>query len=1248
LKLELVKHLEHLAATIGLTLNELIDEVKNLQLDSLNFTSSTDYDTLQKVYPELIFHEIHRLNELVEANQLYGVFLQIKDVFEVIAKYPVLYYVSLLKQQKSMLDDEQLLMYNILSQVLSLGHWESALKKITDILSKQSVKTPEQEAIEIISQSVWKIYKDNKVVKWRNDNIGHGALGNANKVDFKGKLLTYLNVLKDFFNQNDIQQAFQQLKYVLQQDGVEIQLAKKQVLEKVYLEKENNHLLLFDSFYSNKKLTGYLDYSNGQKHFRSHKHIEKDYKKFVQSSNKTSVLDMSQHIPLDIINEAYEQQLLTELKDEYMKPDYLFDWLEDILRNNVTFKKHLIMEEGMGKTTFIHAIDERKMNKAPKSEGFSKTTIRAIYFNSFIQDITSYFKNALFDVLTSMNIQGVEHQIPLYQIVDDFRNKPTVKSFLAVLEYYRKLYLEYTNKEQLLIILDGLDELSPDQLEWVQKILPKEQDLSQHITLLVTSRPSIKPLETFDPYVITREHPENITLLVKYLKKHIDKDDQVILEQLLPVTEYRFLYTRPLVLVQKFKSLQLTNYSEVVSEYLKMLHELYADKHCSILYEVFALLSVTPKALTLEQISYILTLEKPSFKVLGLMRDVKCWLTSYWENGAYVYEIRHDIIKQQFLQNKKIQSSLTLLQNMWNEIAIRPVDERLTEKEMLLFFLCKESTKQNKAYIQNIHKIIQSTYPFVESKREIEMLILLLRGAIPYEKKERVELLEYYLMEMHVVKGEQQTIYQDIKKSAYKPIITKSNFEAIGRTLVLDMIMGNTFSEEYPSFNRERYLDRAIQVKPYIDKINKQHIIGLNMAKSRVINWRNFTKEWSQFPQNHYLMAQAIESRIFVCSKDMNLVETEKIYNHFLKLVNDYYPIQILSTSYEIHINYLRMLINHYHQKHGLLEENINFPYFNFGKNGYSNIFEKDSIILYKKILNVVIKLNEIQSKLLALNHQNVTTDHSLTLNIVLRQSIEMNISGEAVFTLYETCNNYLRWINHGQFEKTPEQTMLLKYMEAMYKPVKDMEGQLTQELFKKVAEQIPLLDENASLNELLEKILTMEDEQLKSHLLYQGLRTKYIFVRNGAQPIGSRWQEYLSYLVESTHLKYYSNCEKGLLHFFYAYSIYERMMNDSMDEATFTPLYKKHLDVLMIAMDILIPSEPSNEVDTLVKHYAMNFTYEKANLEANLYKTGHRIVEFIGYYKEYAGQLSGRKDYLSNLPTDEELEEFLSSIDLK
>src|SRR5690606_33558934 len=121
--------------------------------------------------------------------------------------------------------------------------------------------------------------------------------------------------------------------------------------------------------------------------------------------------------------------------------------------------------------------------------------------------------------------------------------------------------------------------------------------------------------------------------------------------------------------------------------------------------------------------------------------------------------------------------------------------------------------------------------------------------------------------------------------AAYTPFITHLNFQAIGRVLILDLIMGTEFPNEYP-WDKEKYLTRAFNIKPYIDR-DKQNIIGLNMAKSRQINWKTFKKRWHQHPENRYLMVQAIRTRMVDYLYAMNITKADELHEHFLNLISN-------------------------------------------------------------------------------------------------------------------------------------------------------------------------------------------------------------------------------------------------------------------------------------------------------------------------------------------------------------------------
>lgn len=417
------------------------------------------------------------------------------------------------------------------------------------------------------------------------------------------------------------------------------------------------------------------------------------------------------------------------------------------------------------------------------------------------------------------------------------------------------------------------------------------------------------------------------------------------------------------------------------------------------------------------------------------------------------------------------------------------------------------------------------------------------------------------------------------------------------------------------------------------------------MAKNRQINWKTFKKRWQQYPEIRYLMVQAIRTRMVDYLYAINITKAEELHEYFLNLINNEYPIQILAVCYKVQFNYLKLLMKHYSQENGFSEGKIMLPFFNFG-NGHANIYEKYSFILYQKIINEVSRLNEIQKKLLDLNHHNLSSDHALTLNVVLGQALEINISNETVVKLYEICNYYLKWIRDKNIEKTADQNDLLELMEGSYKPAKEAEAYLTEKLYQLIINHLPNINPKATIDELLEIILSIDDEQLRSELLYHGLRTKYMAVHNRTQRIGNRWHEYLAYLVDATNLTYFSDVEKGLLHYFYAYSIYERLMNNSMSNVKNNPLYQKHLDVLQKATELLLSSEISDETDFIVRNIALLFTFEQANLEANLYQTGHPIVKYKDLYLNKLPEATGtNKRQVDNKEFEKILENFLKEL---
>src|SRR5690606_37925178 len=93
-------------------------------------------------------------------------------------------------------------------------------------------------------------------------------------------------------------------------------------------------------------------------------------------------------------------------------------------------------------------------------------------------------------------------------------------------------------------------------------------------------------------------------------------------------------------------------------------------------------------------------------------------------------------------------------------------------------------------------------------------------------------------------------------------------------------------------------------------------------------------------------------------------------------------------------------------------------------------------------------------------------------------------------------------------------------------------------------------------------------------------------------------------------------------------------------------PLYQKHLDVLQKATELLLSSEISDETDFIVRNIALLFTFEQANLEANLYQTGDPIVKYKNLYLNKLPEATGtNKRQVDNKEFETILENFLKEL---
>lgn len=119
---------------------------------------------------------------MFERGQVYGAVLQLKDLLEVLIKFPVLLTTAqIYHKQGGRSASENKLLAALLQKSLSLGDWD----RIANTLKKSSLAP---SPLHRILEHICTIYNKYQITNWRNTEIGHGALAFAEDEKFQQDL----------------------------------------------------------------------------------------------------------------------------------------------------------------------------------------------------------------------------------------------------------------------------------------------------------------------------------------------------------------------------------------------------------------------------------------------------------------------------------------------------------------------------------------------------------------------------------------------------------------------------------------------------------------------------------------------------------------------------------------------------------------------------------------------------------------------------------------------------------------------------------------------------------------------------------------------------------------------------------------------------------------------------------------------------------------------------------------------------
>ena len=133
----------------------------------------SDRSSVMRNYPYFISHEYEKFEGLCAAGLYTGAAMELKDLFEIILKLPVLTGMAYIIQSGDK-EGSRVCLKTLMRKPPSLGDWKVLADIVTVHLPARSVYAA---PLHSILENVTDLYNNSKVniIKWRNDLFGHGA-----------------------------------------------------------------------------------------------------------------------------------------------------------------------------------------------------------------------------------------------------------------------------------------------------------------------------------------------------------------------------------------------------------------------------------------------------------------------------------------------------------------------------------------------------------------------------------------------------------------------------------------------------------------------------------------------------------------------------------------------------------------------------------------------------------------------------------------------------------------------------------------------------------------------------------------------------------------------------------------------------------------------------------------------------------------------------------------------------------------
>ena len=435
---------------------------------------------------------------------------QIKDVGEVLLKLPILCAAAYLKE----VENDDSIAVKMIEKKLSISDWTTICSHLISKYNRQYRYAIPVCLRNILERVNW-LCNNSKLVEGRNDYLGHGAMGFDDNAEYRAFSVTLMEGVSKYLDEvfNDYSQIvikvgdhalkgrfFPDLSEVeippiLLLEGKEIPLSPFIVNSSAY------GGLFFDYFRTgNTELSAMgLNYitGGGRKPFIAPYYRElyqREYRNILNSKSEMA----NENVDGDTIGIELEKLLDSmNTTDNFIRPDYIIKWINDIHIDEHGSVCLLMMDRGMGKTSLSYALADKKISEM-------NDTFVAAYYCGSSQIQRDYILAINHALATGISERKTDSFELLKRDAPDRR-----QNMLESLEYFREQHKLWDHKTKLMLIIDGLDEL-PQENQGLFDYIPAPENMPDNVYILLTSRNPVKePL------------PEHVTKGLTGIRKNI-------------------------------------------------------------------------------------------------------------------------------------------------------------------------------------------------------------------------------------------------------------------------------------------------------------------------------------------------------------------------------------------------------------------------------------------------------------------------------------------------------------------------------------------------------------------------------------------------------------------------------------------------------------------------------------------------------------------------------------------------------